>query len=343
LHYDKLEHHDFAWLDKNHPGDLSQIKNYSRITDDITPRLFATVRETVAHLHRSGQKPAFVLQVGDLVEGLCGNPELATRQNHEALAFVRDARLGAPFLFTKGNHDVTGDGAVEAYRSVFHPFLTAEARQISSHAAEVKRGFYDLETGNAHFAFFDAYDTESLAWFEALVARRTAEHLFVVVHPPVVPYGARATWHLYSSDRQKAQRAKFLDLLGRQRAFVLGGHIHKYNSLVREAGGGRFLQLAVSSIINAPEVKPKDLLSGVKDYTGDQVKVEPNHSPGTEPERRAVYDRERPFVRAFEYADLPGYAVVTVNGPHVEAKVYSGVSRQLWRTLPLDRIFAATG
>src|SRR4051812_23131577 len=30
LHYDKLDHHDFAWLDKTHPNDLSQIKNYSR-------------------------------------------------------------------------------------------------------------------------------------------------------------------------------------------------------------------------------------------------------------------------------------------------------------------------
>src|SRR4051794_22701807 len=61
LHYDKLEHHDMAWLEKNKVGDLSQIRNYSRIAADITPRLFATVRETVAET-----KAAFVLQVGDL-------------------------------------------------------------------------------------------------------------------------------------------------------------------------------------------------------------------------------------------------------------------------------------
>jgi hypothetical protein len=160
-----------------------------------------------------------------------------------------------------------------------------------------------------------------------------------VIHPPVVPYGARATWHLYSNAKDAARREKLLDLLGRANAFVLGGHIHKFNTLVRATPrGGRFLQLAVSSIINAPEVKPKDVLSGVKDYTGDQVKVEPSHSPGTEKERRAVYDAERPFVRQFDYADLPGYAVVTVNDADVSARIYSGVGREVWRTVEMAKL-----
>ena len=41
LHYDKLEHHDRAYLDKKYPNDLGQIRNYSRITREIMPRLFA--------------------------------------------------------------------------------------------------------------------------------------------------------------------------------------------------------------------------------------------------------------------------------------------------------------
>src|SRR4051794_15367912 len=72
LHFDRLAHHDMGWLDKNKKGDLSQIQNYSRITADIMPRLFETVRETVKSLAASGDAPpAFVLQVGDIVEGLC--------------------------------------------------------------------------------------------------------------------------------------------------------------------------------------------------------------------------------------------------------------------------------
>ena len=192
LHFDQLDHHDMNWVQKEKPNDVRQIENYSRITREVSPVLLKTVRETVAELNRTpATRVAFVLQAGDLVEGLCGSEELSVRQNTEALILVRDAKLEAPFLFTKGNHDIAGPGAIAAFRTVFHPFLTDQARAVERVSAEVTSGSYSVTHGNAQFAFFDAYEAgKSLEWFEALAARRTAEHLFVVVHPPVVPYGA---------------------------------------------------------------------------------------------------------------------------------------------------------
>lgn len=344
LHYDKLAHHDFAWLEKKHPNDLSQIKNYSRLTAEIMPRLFATLRTTIAELNRTpAYRVAFVLQVGDLVEGLCGSEELATRQNTEALAFIRDAQLGVPFVFAKGNHDITGDGAPAAFAKVFHPFLTAQARALAPATEEIRSARYTLRTGNAEFAFFDAYDRLSLDWFEAVVARRSAENFFVVVHPPVVPYGARATWYQFSADKDRPKRDKFLDLLGRERALVLGGHIHRFSALARKTPHGGFAQLAVSSIIDNPTALPKTPLSGLADYTGDQIRVEPKFSPDTETARRAVYDAERPFIKSFEYADLPGYAIVTVDGPRVTAQIFPGHDPDSWRTVNLGDLLAQVG
>ncbi len=345
LHFDRMEHHDLAWLNKTHPNDLSQINNYTRITREVMPRLFATLRETVAELNQTpATRVAFVLQAGDLVEGLCGSEALSTRQNTEMLAFIREAKLGAPFLFTKGNHDVTGDGAREAFAKVFHPFLTQEAAAVSAGTGAVTQAFFTVETGRAQFAFFDAHQAAaSLDWFEAVAAKRTAEHLFVVLHPPVVPYGARATWHIFSSEKDKARREKFLGLLGRQHAFVFGGHIHRFSTLAREAGGGRFAQLALSSVVSGPAVSVKTPLSGVASYNGDQISVEPEFSPGTAAQRRAVYAAERPFVKAFDYADLPGYAVVTVAGPQVTARMCGGFGRQVWRTIDLTRLLTQPG
>ncbi|MBX7209534.1 MAG: metallophosphoesterase [Verrucomicrobiaceae bacterium] len=328
LHYDKLDHHHMPWLEKNKAGDLSQIKNYSRITADITPRLFDAVKQSIAATHAS-----FVLQVGDLVEGLCGTEEHATRQDSEALAFVESGKLGVPFYFTKGNHDVTGDGATDAFKTVFHPFLAKQTKQ------KIDRACYTIEHGDALFCFFDAYDKESLAWLEAALGKRTARHCFVVIHPPVVPYGARATWNLYSSDRDKTQREKLLTLLGKQNAIVLGGHIHRYNTLVRETpGGGRFTQLAISSIVNSADVKPDTELHGIAQYNGDQINVEPKHSPETASERRAVYAVEAPFVKAFEYADLPGHAVVTVGGTSVTVTMHRGITREIWKQVDLTKL-----
>lgn len=343
LHYDKLEHHDFAWLEKKHPNDRNQIKNYSRLTAGIMPRLFATLRSTIAELNRTpATRIAFVLQVGDLVEGLCGSEELATRQNTEALAFIRDAQLGVPFLFAKGNHDITGDGAPAAFANVFHPFLTAQTRAVTPATAEIRSARYTIRTGNAEFAFFDAYDRESLDWFAAAVARRSAEHLFLVVHPPVVPYGARATWYQFSSDKDRAKRDKLLDLLGRERAIVFGGHIHRFSTLARKTSHGGFAQLAVSSVIDEAAPQPKTRLSGLADYTGDQIRVEPKFSPDTASTRRAVYAAERPAITAFDYADLPGYAVVTIDGPRITAQIFPGLQRNAWRTVDLSALLATS-
>lgn len=337
LHYDELSCHDLESLGREKPDDLRQVRGYSSLTTDMVPRLFASVRETIAELNDPPDTTVpFTVQVGDLVEGLCGSAEQARQLNAAALAFVREARLGAPFLFTKGNHDITGPGAADAFKSVFHPFLGEQAGAFGGES-KLTAARYRVEYGDALFCFFDAYDKESLPWLEAELARRTARHCFVVIHPPVVPYGARATWHVFSSQRDQAQRERLLELLGKHNAFVLSGHIHKYNLLVRATpGGGRFLQLAVSSVIRAPDPKPCHLLSGLKDYNVDQVTVEPDFSPATEPQRRAIYLAEAPFVKQFQYADLPGYAVVRVHGPCVTAMVYSGIGRQAWRTLALS-------
>lgn len=327
LHYDKLDHHHMPWLEKHKAGDLSQIKNYSRITAEITPRLFEAVRGSIA-----ATKAEFVLQVGDLVEGLCGTEEHAMRQNTEALAFIESEKLGVPFWFTKGNHDVTGDGAVEAFANAFHPHLTKQGAKLDG-------ANYTLDHANAQFCFFDAYDKANLDWLEAALAKRTARHCFVVIHPPVVPYGARATWHLFSADRDKARREKLLTLLGKQNAIVLGGHIHRYNTLTRETpGGGRFTQLAISSIVNSAVVKPETELHGIASYNGDQISVEPRHSPDTAEARRAVYASESPFVKSFDYADLPGHAVVTVDGESVKVTMHRGITREVWKTADLTNL-----
>jgi hypothetical protein len=343
LHFDKLEHHDMAWVQKEKPNDVRQIENYTRISREVTPLLLKTVRETVTDLNRTpATRVAFVLQAGDLVEGLCGTEELSVRQNSEVIALIRDARLGAPLLFTKGNHDITGPGAVNAFGSVFHPFLTEQARAVNTRSSAVTSGSYTVDHGNVQFVFFDAYESSrSLEWFEAVAARRTAEHLIVSVHPPVVPYGARSTWHVFSHAREQARREKFLALLGDQHAIVLGGHIHKFNTLNRRAGKGQFAQFALSSVLSAPTAQAKDVLAGLDRYNGDQIKVEPTFSPTNEAERRAVYDAERPFVNAFEYADLPGYAVVTIDGPQVTVQMYAGATRELWRTVNLTALARA--
>src|SRR5689334_1043298 len=135
LHFDRLEHHDHEWLAREHPGDVSQVQNYSRITREMTPRLFSRVTQMLNEFQAEKRPVPFVLQLGDLLEGLCGNNELAARQAREGIDFVRDANFSAPLVMTKGNHDVTGPGATEAYRQILLPYLSEANRAEIKEAA----------------------------------------------------------------------------------------------------------------------------------------------------------------------------------------------------------------
>ena len=63
------------------------------------------------------------MHVGDFVEGLCGNPSLAERHVREGLEFLAESAWNVPLVLTKGNHDVTGPGAAEAYDKLILPLL----------------------------------------------------------------------------------------------------------------------------------------------------------------------------------------------------------------------------
>jgi Calcineurin-like phosphoesterase len=321
---------------------VRQVRNYSRITSEVTPQLFTTLRETVAAGSRKpGPEIKFIAQAGDFVEGLCGTPQLARRHAADGVTFVRDSKLGAPFLITKGNHDITGPGAREAYDEIILPFVSEQLRQTKKLSGQLETGFYAFEEGNALMVFFDAYDhPRALDWLESTLRKRTAQHVFFFSHPPVAPYGARSNWHLYAKATAEPSRTRLLNLLGEHHAIALNAHIHKYNLIVRETPRGRFLPLAMCSVLPRPQVEPQLILSGVHAYTPDQIKVEPDFSPANEVERRALLQAEAQSIKQFEYGDAPGYAVIKVDGARVTANLYAGAAREPWRRLDLSALLA---
>lgn len=331
LHFDRLEHHDHEWLAREYPNDVSQVQNYSRITSELTPKLLDRVRVTCRQLAAAKANVPFVLQLGDLLEGLCGTNALAAQQAREGVEFLRSAQSDVPWVMTKGNHDVTGPGATEAYEQVLLPFLSRETK------SEITRPAFSQTHGGTLFAFYDAYDRRSLDWFAKLLEESKPRRLIVAIHPPVVPYNARSSWHVYSSPKQQTERQRLLELLGRHRAIVLCGHLHKYSFLVRRTEHGRFSQLALSSVASTADGRPRDVLEGVLHYNADLVDLEPRHSPDTLAQRRANLAAEQPFIEHFEYADTWGHAVVHLGAKDAAAEVYRGFEEQSSKKLDLTR------
>jgi hypothetical protein len=331
LHFDHPEHHDLEWLRASHAGYDKQIENYCRVTRDFSPRLFDLARQRAAE---GGAAVPFLLQLGDLVEGLCGNEKLAERQMSEAITWVKGDGKGVPFAMCKGNHDVTGPGATEVYDRVLVPFL--QARINEANGARFVR-----KEGGTMFVFFDAYDKGSLEWFEKLMAESKPERLIFIIHPPVVPYNARATWHIFSKPADADKRERLLDLLGKHHAIVLCGHLHKYTCVARKTRTGSFAQLAISSVATDEAAKPKDERAGLEAYSPDLVTLEPQHDPGTVEDRRKILSAEREFVTHYEYADTWGHAVLRISRDGVKAGVCRGLMKETWRELDLTALSGA--
>jgi hypothetical protein len=337
LHFDRLEHHDHEWLKREHPGDVSQVENYSRITREMTPKLLARASESLVALRREKFDVPFVLQLGDLLEGLCGTAELAQRHAREGLDFIRAANFSAPLVMTKGNHDITGPGAADVYRQILLPFLAEQNR------AEINEASFTRRRGGTLIAFYDGYDKNSLAWFAQILANSQPKRLIVAIHQPVVPYNARSSWHVYSSSRQAPERSRLLELLGRHRAIVLCGHLHKYSLLVRRTetisgGQGKFVQLAISSVAANADGKPKDERSGLDQYTPDLVELEPKHAPETVNARRELLAAEKPFIEHFDYADTWGHATIATRGGKFSANIYRGLTAEPWKKIDFDAL-----
>jgi len=329
IHFDKRSHHDFEWVKANKPNDIRQIEDYVRITENHTPGLLRRIQTAI---ESSDGRIKMIVQGGDLTEGLCGSRELQETQFKDALKCVRNYIPKTTFIAAKGNHDITGPGAKKAFDSIMLPWLSKECqKQIDS------ASFYFMK-GPDLFVFFDAYHNNKLDWLENTLSQNRHRHVFVVMHPPAVPYNARSTWHLFSRAKEKDVRERFLNILGANKVILLTAHLHKYVVLARKTSRGTFVQFSINSIISSPKISVKNHLEGVKNYGGRLVELEPEFQPDTKEQRQKMLEDEKPYIAFFEYADFPGYAVINVSDTGINADIYTGDSGKVWKSVPLNSV-----
>ena len=329
IHFDKRSHHNFEWVKANKPNDIGQIDDYVRITENHTPGLLKRIQTAI---ESSNGRIKMIIQGGDLTEGLCGSRELQETQFKDVKECIRNHIPETTFISTKGNHDITGPGAREAFDSFMLPWLSKECKKQIDSAS-----FYFME-GPDLFVFFDAYHNNSLDWLEKTLSQNKHRHVFVVMHPPAVPYNARSTWHLFSRAKEKDVRERFLNILGANKVILLTAHLHKYVVLARKTPRGTFVQFSMNSVISSPEISVRDHLEGVKNYSIRLVELEPEFQPDTKEQRQKLLEDEKPYTTYFEYADFPGYAVINVSETGINIDIYTGDSNKVWKNIPLNSV-----
>jgi hypothetical protein len=301
IHYDKMGNHDMEWLNTK-PDDVRQVKDYTRITEKYWLDFISVLRDKVK---TTKPRVMALVQVGDISEGLAGTPEKAVQMAGTVMSAVEESGIGVPWIIAKGNHDVTGPGAVEAFNSVYVPMIRKQTGND-----KINNASYSYRYGNVQITCIDPWERgfDMVDFLDKELSSSDAKFKFVVIHEPVIPVTERC-WHTLR--RTPDKREKLLETIARNKAIVLCAHLHRYSVVSRNTPYGPIVQVMTTSVI-----KDKNFLAPAKvvtEYGPSLVDQSPGWEPATAEERKKMLAEESKFVTYYKQADLPGYSIIRID------------------------------
>jgi hypothetical protein len=105
-------------------GGDDYAKRVCRLTEEAWEALW---NEVMVVVKDAEPHPSFVLQVGDYVHGDCRSPQKAVEQYADFVGSMKRRSLPVPLFLTRGNHELQGKGAREAYDAHMPAYLRAAA------------------------------------------------------------------------------------------------------------------------------------------------------------------------------------------------------------------------
>jgi len=173
-------------------------------------------------------RPAFVMSVGDLIEGYSDDPAAIETQWTEFQAFID--RMQMKFFFVAGNHDVSNSLMHDLWRKHF--------------GAE----WYSFDYKGVHFVCLSSEDTKDqigskqLAWLEGDLKQHVdARWTLLFFHKPLWTIAERA---IAAGNPDTTNWKQVESLLGERPHTVFAGHVHHYVQYDRR--GMKYYHLATT-------------------------------------------------------------------------------------------------
>lgn len=310
IHYDRIDSHDMEWL-AGKGDDLRQVtQEYCVWTRENYPQFAGKLRQVAAGCNAA-------IQLGDLSEGLAGNRLKAEYMAHDAIGALDSLHLSIPFIMVKGNHDITGPGAKEAFRDVYLPAMS----RLTQRSDTLQHATYATAIGNDLFVVcYDPWDKSATPeLLDSLLQSSAARHKFVALHEPVIPVNHRC-WHVYRKDAEK--RNRLLKAIARNHATVLCAHLHKYSVVSRRTPWGPIVQIMVNSVIRNPyRQSPAEF---TRNYGQTMFDGHQTWQPASLDQRRRWIEDETPYIDYYVFADIPGYATLSIDGDDITLHYFYG-------------------
>ena len=147
-----------------------------------------------------------------------------------------------------------------------------------------------------------------VAFLDQELSSSDAKYKFVAIHEPVIPVTERC-WHMLRKEPER--REKLLEVIAKNKAIVLCGHLHRYSVVKRETKFGPIIQIMAISVIQDRDYKkPKNI---IREYGPSLAENVPDWQPETLNERKEILKQEADFVTYYKQTDLPGYAIIKID------------------------------
>ena len=329
LHYDLLSDHDMNWLNSK-PDDLRQVtKEYTVYTENNWSDFMGFLRQKVQTITPTVKA---VIQLGDLSEGLAGSVEKAEQMAAHAMKAIELANLKVPWILVKGNHDITGPGAPEAFRKFYVPVIR---KQMNN--PEISNASYSYTSADVQVICLDSWDknTDMVAFLDKELSASKAKFKFVAVHEPVIPVTERC-WHMLRQDPER--RGKLLEVIARNKAIVLCAHLHRYAVVSRSTPYGPIVQIMVNSVVRDRNARSPSKV--ITEYGPSMAENVPEWQPETLAARKLMLADEAKYVSFFKQTDLPGYAIIKTDGREgtVQLEYYAAFGEKPYDSIDLTKL-----
>lgn len=330
MHYDAYPREKFhskairLWAEKGweHPARLREFDRNAAMWQDVCRRILKSASATCR------SDAAFMLQLGDLVQGDCEDNALHAQMLSEAAGLLESSFPGLPVVSVCGNHDIRqghdNQGAARAYAG----HMTAyESRQLSAFLpGGVAATTFGFRCGKDLWVVLDFnYGERDVGILRKLLAENPdVRHTFVATHGPVFPSefwkdsNRFGRWFYLGAPGHDALRREIRSLLARRNAIVLAGHIHALELKDWFGDGGRITEMVLNTCAGRTE--------------GGYHPAEPDvlsESPETyrSPVEGALFDEYRPGLKRYFASRAVGHNILHVSDRGVRLDYYGHDAR----------------
>ena len=326
MHYDafpKEKYHGKTialWAEKGwkHPNRQKEFDRNAAMWQDICKRILASssaVRRPDA---------AFMLQLGDLVQGDCEDNELHQQMLGEATGLLEAAYPKLPIVSACGNHDIREGHRVRAAAKAYAGFMIPYAsRQLAAFTTNgVTSTTYGFRCGRDLWIVLDFnFGKRDVGIVRKLLADNPeVRYTFVATHGPVFPLGLSKDYRSFYLGEKKNDelRREMRALLAARNAIVLAGHVHTLELKDWYGDGGRITEMVLNTCAGQHAGKPFPAEPDV------QAEDPAAYVYSREP---ALYDEYRPGLRRYFASFAVGHYVLRVDDAGVRLDYYGHDAR----------------